>query len=79
MTTLTAVPATPAICVRYPGFRTGELVHPEGICQCFHGGPAPVRTLSPLDERLRDAALAQTAAVTSLRPRRVLRFGRRAA
>jgi hypothetical protein len=31
-------PAGPAPCAAHPGSR---LVHPEGRCQCFFGGPAP--------------------------------------
>ena len=34
-------------CARFPGFGAGQLVHPEGVCACFHGGPAPVRAITP--------------------------------
>jgi hypothetical protein len=31
-------PTAPTPCLAHPGSR---LVHPDGRCQCFFGGPAP--------------------------------------
>ncbi|GAB2681961.1 hypothetical protein [Thalassiella azotivora] len=31
-------------CVRYAGLAAARFEHPEGVCACFHGGPAPVLT-----------------------------------
>ncbi len=38
---------TPVPCVRYPGYSAAQFVHPEGVCACFHGGPAPVASPTP--------------------------------
>jgi len=35
-------PVTAVPCVRYPGYSAAQFVHPEGVCACFHGGPAPI-------------------------------------
>lgn len=40
---LAVVPSTTVPCLRFPGFGAGEYEHPEGVCACFHGGPAPRR------------------------------------
>jgi hypothetical protein len=37
----------PVPCVRYPGYSAAQFVHPEGICACFHGGPAPIAAPTP--------------------------------
>jgi hypothetical protein len=58
----------PVPCVRFPGHRPGEYIHPEGKCSCFHGGPGPVRALSELDHRLRQAAQTSTARQRARRP-----------
>lgn len=29
-------------CARYAGLSAAVFQHPEGVCACFHGGPAPV-------------------------------------
>jgi hypothetical protein len=40
-------PVLPVPCVRYPGYSAAQFVHPEGVCACFHGGPAPIAAPSP--------------------------------
>jgi hypothetical protein len=40
---LAAVAPTAVPCLRFPGFGTGDYEHPEGVCACFRGGPAPRR------------------------------------
>jgi hypothetical protein len=42
----TEVGAGPVPCAADSG-AGGVLVHPEGICACFAGGPAPVRASAP--------------------------------
>jgi hypothetical protein len=37
----------PVPCAAGPGTSGGQYVHPEGICACFWGGPAPVRAAAP--------------------------------
>jgi hypothetical protein len=37
----------PVPCSVNPGDGTGRYVHPEGVCACFRGGPAPVRVPAP--------------------------------
>jgi hypothetical protein len=34
-------------CAVHPRTGGGNLVHPDGPCACFHGGPAPVHVLDP--------------------------------
>jgi hypothetical protein len=68
---------TPAPCVRFPGHRQGDYVHPEGRCACFWGGPAPIRALTDLDIRLQRAAQAAAASVQHLPLRRRPLTGRR--
>lgn len=34
-------------CAVHPRTGAGALVHPDGQCACFHGGPAPVHVLDP--------------------------------
>jgi hypothetical protein len=37
----------PVPCAAGPGTGAAQYVHPEGICACFWGGPAPVRAPAP--------------------------------
>jgi hypothetical protein len=37
----------PVPCAAGPGTGGVQYVHPEGICACFWGGPAPVRAPAP--------------------------------
>ena len=45
----TVTPTVSSPCYRYLGSTNGLYEHPEGVCACFHGGPAPIRTLTALD------------------------------
>jgi hypothetical protein len=36
-----------APCAAHPRAAGGDLVHPEGSCACFRGGPAPVLAPNP--------------------------------
>jgi hypothetical protein len=36
----------PVPCAASPG-GAGRYLHPEGVCACFRGGPAPILVLAP--------------------------------